>query len=55
MNDRMPTIYFGMELFYDKTETSSLGNAQMYNGNIGAIKWKNAGVASGVGNDTEKA
>jgi RHS repeat-associated protein len=40
--------YFGLELFYNNSETSSLGNTPYYNGNISAIKWKNAGVALGV-------
>jgi RHS repeat-associated protein len=40
--------YFGMELFYNNAETSSLGNNTYFNGNISAIKWKNGGVASGA-------
>jgi RHS repeat-associated protein len=39
--------YFGMELFYEGTESSGLGNTATYNGNISALKWKNAGVATG--------
>jgi RHS repeat-associated protein len=41
--------YFGMELYYNTAESTSLGNPLYYNGNVGAIKWKNAGVAAGVG------
>ena len=48
MNDET-TDYFGMELFYNNTETSSLGNSPSYNGNISAIKWKNPGTATGAG------
>jgi RHS repeat-associated protein len=40
--------YFGMELFYNNSETSSLGNTPSYNGNISAVKWKNGGVANGI-------
>jgi RHS repeat-associated protein len=40
--------FFGMELLYDAVESSSLGNTPMYNGNLSAIKWKNAGVAAGA-------
>lgn len=40
--------YFGMELFYNKQENSSLNNTPSYNGNISAVKWKNGGVASGA-------
>ncbi|GHN02381.1 hypothetical protein WSM22_38700 [Cytophagales bacterium WSM2-2] len=32
--------YFGMELFYNTAEASSLGNTPYYNGNISAVKWK---------------
>ena len=39
--------YFGVEMFYNSTEGTSLGNAPSFNGNISAIKWKSAGVATG--------
>lgn len=35
--------FFGMELAYNTVE-SGLSNAQYYNGNISAIKWKGAGM-----------
>jgi len=38
--------YFGMELVYN--ELDILGNTPMFNGNISAIKWKNAGTATGL-------
>ncbi len=38
--------YFGMELAYNTA--AGTGNSQYYNGNIGAIKWKSAGLATGV-------
>jgi RHS repeat-associated protein len=40
--------FFGMEIFYNNSETSSLGNTPSYNGNISAVKWKNAGAVAGV-------
>jgi RHS repeat-associated protein len=40
--------YFGMELFYNTSEASGLGNSAYFNGNISAIKWKNGGVALGA-------
>jgi|GEM_PF-5689280 len=40
--------YFGMELFYNQTDsTSSLNNTLSYNGNISAVKWKGPGYAAG--------
>jgi RHS repeat-associated protein len=51
MNDDA-TDYFGTELFYNTAESSgpnnNLNNGLNYNGNISAMKWKNAGTTSGV-------
>lgn len=41
------TDYFGMELFYHDEDTG-IANDGLFNGNISAIKWKGAGVASGA-------
>jgi RHS repeat-associated protein len=40
--------YFGLELFYNTTESSSLGNTPSYNGNVSAMKWKNGGATPGA-------
>jgi len=37
---------FGMEILYDKQESTSLGNAQYYNGMISAVKWSAASPAN---------
>jgi RHS repeat-associated protein len=39
--------YFGMELLYTGSELG-LGNSSRFDGSISAIKWKNAGSASGT-------
>jgi len=40
--------YFGMELFYNTSETSGLGNTAYYNGNMSALKWKGIGYGNGA-------
>ncbi|HEY9047597.1 MAG TPA: DUF6443 domain-containing protein [Ohtaekwangia sp.] len=42
--------YFGMELLYNTSDASGLGNTPLYNGNVSAVKWKgidNTSAASG--------
>ncbi|HEY8933822.1 MAG TPA: DUF6443 domain-containing protein [Cyclobacteriaceae bacterium] len=42
--------YFGMELLYNKTESSGLGNTPLYSGSASAVKWKamdNTGTTAG--------